>query len=289
MTITEVPTVAVHAVPATATATAQAVPDHDDVSLSNLPTATNVVTETSPHAVPPTPPPASQPTVVQVVDSGVAAEKLGGICCVCCCDFRRAVIIVNAVIIGVSTYTFLGLFNPREDMAVEVYDEANSVTIDDDQVQNELEEIAREVVLANAIVAGILALLAVVPLYGALTFKQPLVAFGVVLQVASLITEILLGYMFIEKANAVSDEIDYAQPWILYAGAAAIVALFIYPHFGLMMEMKQGIMTPANYEREDYSCCCGTRRRSSPTAEARAHVYDISVNNRPVAVAPAYQ
>jgi hypothetical protein len=33
-------------------------------------------------------------------------------------------------------------------------------------------------------------------------------------------------------------------------------ALYIYPHVGLMLEIKKGIMTPDNYAREEFSCCC---------------------------------
>jgi hypothetical protein len=33
-------------------------------------------------------------------------------------------------------------------------------------------------------------------------------------------------------------------------------ALFAYPHIVFIQEMRQGIMTEANYPKEEYSMCC---------------------------------
>lgn len=37
---------------------------------------------------------------------------------------------------------------------------------------------------------------------------------------------------------------------------AIISLLFAYPHFYLMREIQQGIMTEENYPNEEHSCCC---------------------------------
>jgi len=45
-------------------------------------------------------------------------------------------------------------------------------------------------------------------------------------------------------------------PYWTFIVQAAFTGLFIYPHVGLMLEIKKGIMTPETYAREEFSCCC---------------------------------
>lgn len=36
----------------------------------------------------------------------------------------------------------------------------------------------------------------------------------------------------------------------------AVVCLWIYPHIGFILEVKNGILSAETYEREKFSCCC---------------------------------
>ena len=258
----------------TPTVTAHAVPEDGDISMADLPSARNVTTSTSPYAESTTAaatatatatPPAVVPAPIATTTGGgipmYEQQKVGAICCACCCDFRRAVIIVNAMTIGLSSFTFLNMFNPQDDVDLDIYDETYTNIIDDDQVKEELHQISRNMTLANAIMGGVMLVLAVVPLYGAFHFKVKMIAFGIVLHVASFIAEFTVTYLLVQQANATApDKSVYLQPWLLYAVSAIVVAFFVYPHVGLIMEIQQGIMTPETYLREDYSCCCATRR-----------------------------
>jgi hypothetical protein len=68
-------------------------------------------------------------------------------------------------------------------------------------------------------------------------------------------------YISIDNINAVNNlsnpEIpQYRNPIGLFIFNAIITGLWIYPHVGLIIEIKKGIMTPETYPREEYSCCC---------------------------------
>ena len=47
-----------------------------------------------------------------------------------------------------------------------------------------------------------------------------------------------------------------AVPIRYILGGALIDALVLYPHVGLIAEIKNGTMTPETYPREQASCCC---------------------------------
>jgi fructose-specific phosphotransferase system IIC component len=47
-----------------------------------------------------------------------------------------------------------------------------------------------------------------------------------------------------------------ALPYFSFVIQGVITALLIYPHVGLIMEIKKGIITPDTYHREEFSCCC---------------------------------
>ena len=203
-------------------------------------------------------------TATSVDDGGVPMHlqpKLGGTCCGFCCDFRRATIIVNSVIIGLSTFSLVSLFN-RPD-AAEIMRGYEDIDVDDDVVLNDLAEIADDSFLASAILGGVLVVFTAVPLYGAYMFDARMVSFGVVLLVATLVTEILVAYFYIEKADKVvepTELYEFNQPIVIYTLTAIIQALFIYPHVGLILEIRSGIMSFETYSREAYSCCCGVPR-----------------------------
>ena len=50
--------------------------------------------------------------------------------------------------------------------------------------------------------------------------------------------------------------ITYTVMTVRYILGGALIALVLYPHVGLIAEIKNGTMTPETYPREQASCCC---------------------------------
>ncbi|CAB9498662.1 expressed unknown protein [Seminavis robusta] len=191
-------------------------------------------------------------------------SKRGGTCCGCCCDFRRAVIIANCLIIGLSAYSLGGLMKPPDEETLEAYEDYRGVTIDDDQVVKDLTTLANDALLANAVVGGVMLVLTAIPIYGAYTYQSCPVGFGIFLLVSSFVVRFMVAYVMVEDAGGLSDELAFEQPWVLYGISALFMLLFIYPHIALILEIRKGIMTYKTYPRESYSCCCTRERRQLP-------------------------
>lgn len=258
------------------TATAQAIPEEGsgDISMADLPSATSVsggVNSPNASSQPPAavvPPPAMATMNWNASDVGIPMHertKLGAICCGCCCDFRRAVIIVDSVIIGLSAYTMVGL------LAYDDYETSDGYT--DEPTLDDSEPASSDGQLPNAIIGGLEMVLTVVPLYGAFMYRVPMLWFGVFVQVASFVARFSVSYFVVERAEDLADEFYFA-----YTVEAIITALFIYPHVGYIMEINQGIMLPETYPREEYCCCCGTKPRPPPQHH----------NHQPNSQQPAY-
>ena len=209
-------------------------------------------------------------------------ERQGSTCCGCCCDFRRATIIVNSVIIGLSTFSLFSLFN-RPDNTEETLQLTMDIT--DDAVLEDLAQVVNDSLLAGAIMGGVLLVLTAVPLYGAYMFDTRMLVFGVVLLVATLITEILLAYIYIEQADDVvasTQLYEFNQPIVIYTATALLQILFIYPHIGLILEIRAGTMSFETYPRETYSVCCGGPRPPPVVAQQQQQQQEQQVQLVPV-------
>lgn len=223
--------------------------------------------------------------------------KQGGTCCGFCCDFRRATIFVNSIIIGLSTFSLVSLFQrPSTEDTMASHEEMNDIT--DDVVLQDLAQIANDSYIASAILGGVLMVFTAVPLYGAYMFNVRMLSFGVVLLVATLVTEIILAYFYIEQADDVvasTGVIEFHQPIVAYTLTGIIQCLFIYPHVGLILEIRAGIMSFETYSREAYSCCCGVNNRpppqhqqsSVPVANATNYYPTTTMNGQPAPSAAA--
>lgn len=202
--------------------------------------------------------------------------RQGATCCGCCCDFRRAVIILSSVLIGTGAFTLFSLIQSSEITPADVQtlvDPSGTVTIDDDEVVQEVADVFSDALLVNSILGGVVMILTCVPLYGAYTFRIPYIMFGVVLLVATYIARLLVAYFTVDQADEViaqTGNMRFAQPSVLYTAYGVVMALFVYPHIGLIMEIKAGIMSLETYPREDYSCCCQTRYHANPQAPVLA-------------------
>ena len=219
----------------TKTAASSTVPG-GGVSMNGVP----VATATEVHK--PTPTAAPTPTTESIYDQ----TKLGSKCCGCCCDFRRAVIIVDAIgiVLAVLSLASLGVSN---DGQYEAYGF--------DSQDKEAFEVYNDSLLVNAIVTGTGILALAAPIYGALKFQYPMVAFGIVWYVATFIVYIIVDIIYINKANDETGS-NLGMPFLGWIVSAVVTALLIYPHAGLILEIDKGIMSQETYPREEYSCCC---------------------------------
>jgi hypothetical protein len=153
--------------------------------------------------------------------------KQGHAFCGGCCDVRRAVIIVNVISI---TFASVGLIAMGGLMA------ATSATYDDDAVQETMSAF-NEANLSMGIVIALSAIRIVansIGIYGAVTYNIWMVGAS------------LLAYCFDFVMGVVS----------MNVGGLVMIALFAYPHFFFIKEVRSGIMSEANYVNEKQSCCC---------------------------------
>jgi hypothetical protein len=154
-------------------------------------------------------------------------KKQGHACCGGCCDVRRAVIIVNIIEI---TFASLGIVTMGGLIM------ATSASYDDDEVQEAMTafngaNLSMGVAIALAAIRIIANSLGV---YGAVTYNIWMV--GVSLSVYCV--DFVMGVFALNVISLV------------------MVALFAYPHFFFIKEVRSGIMSEATYVNEKQSCCC---------------------------------
>lgn len=155
--------------------------------------------------------------------SGTVIEvrnKEGHSCCLGCCDVRRAVIIVDLIMIGMLLVDIIGL-----------YSLTGQEPFDDDESQTAVENMHPWPGIMLFLFEIVLLCLSIV---GAVTFSAEKVAVGLaVLGVGCLISLIRVNLP-----------------------AVIITAIFAYPHYFLYKEIGEGIMSAGNYHNEEESCCC---------------------------------
>lgn len=73
------------------------------------------------------------------------------------------------------------------------------------------------------------------------------------------ITNVVIGlttWRNVEEEHDGLEPLSGLQICIIFMLQGVITMLYLYPHVGLMLEIKKGIMTPETYPREEFSCCC---------------------------------
>jgi len=190
-----------------------------------------------------------------------ANRKQGGICCGCCCDYRRAVIIISMVAIVMGVLSILSRAGNGREIS----------SLDDDAVIDEVDAILYNYKSSFLILAFCQLLFTVCGLVGALKFKWILVACNIFYAFLNFILHIIVGakqsreiMSVVEDNGIVNDEdteavIRFAAVFIYFVVGCCTIA-WIYPSIFLVMEMRAGIMTPANYHREKHSCCCTSKK-----------------------------
>ena len=197
------------------------------------------------------PPPVQASAVTTVQPMNVSTtpmyhqEKVGAKCCGCCCDYRRAVIVI-AILFIIWTAIALVL-----NVTASVTPSLNN--INDDQV----EDIINANTTVSIIAAAIGLVMAIVALLGARLYNIPMLIAAVVWYFVNYGLYIWTWIANVNAANNVeSNTVTYRYPIGLIIIQAVITGLWVYPHIGLIVEIKKGIMSRETYPREEYSCCC---------------------------------
>lgn len=148
-------------------------------------------------------------------------NKQGHSCCGGCCDVRRAVIIVDIIMIFLLFIDIAGIMTITKQRDL----------LDDDEVQEAIEDSHGT---WGIIMFVIEIVLLCVSIWGAVSYSTPKVVVG-------------LGLFSI---GCLMSLVQFNLPGALLTG------LFAYPHYFLYHEINNGIMNPENYYNEEQSCCC---------------------------------
>lgn len=211
--------------------------------------------------------------------------KQGQKCCGVCCDFRRAVIIVNVLIILLEAILLVlvatGVFGK---VMLKLDGGSNHAFLMDKYNRIQM------------IFSGISALLSLVAIVGAANYSTVMVGINAVWLLVEYVLGIVLVLSYCNNycneylAAVMEDEqnatltmltgrfnhlqFEYEQNasatngplQILYCAcslnipvtiaAGVAMCLWIYPHVGFIVQVRRGIMSKETYPRQQYSCCC---------------------------------
>jgi hypothetical protein len=166
-------------------------------------------------------------------------NKVGHKCCGGCCDVRRAVIIVNSINVAFGILALFGLAISKH-VANNAYSSYSGNTYENEDGSSSYydEDLMEKLRKTNwvwiFIVAIVRLLILIGGLYGGLKYHVPLIS--------------TCGFLYVVDGIFSIIALDF---WGLLTSV-----LFAYPHYFLVQEIRQGIMTPENYHNEEHSCCC---------------------------------
>lgn len=132
-------------------------------------------------------------------------------------------------------------------------------TVDDDQIQAILDENTTRNVITSAIGFA----MAIVALLGARMYNVPMLCAVVLWFLVSFGIGMWFSIDLINSVNEVyreQGEEEIGTPAVGFVISAVFTALWMYPHVGLILEIRSGIMSSVTYPREEYSCCCTDKR-----------------------------
>lgn len=158
------------------------------------------------------------------------------LCFNCCCDFRRAVLIVNGISIGLKLMAMIGvvffvhyLNDNLDDIENDIDDDATRKQVDSMFKSGQVAGLEWFFEIIETIAVGIHAC----GIYGALQFKQ----WGIVVAGSIFGLQLVVAFFSMDFLNIL------------------VSALMLYPHVCMYNLMKAGIMTPQNYHK--VASCCG--------------------------------
>ena len=160
-------------------------------------------------------------------------KKKAHSCCGGCCDMRRAVIVVNAILLVGRTMAVMGIHQMANFMKSFSQGFVDSVTEGgqgDDTTKETIAQAFDDGVTTAMMVLTFGIMIAGLSIYGAVTYNKYLVA-----------------------SNAI-----YLALGMFQFGLLSIVTngFFIYPHAFLIYYIHIGIISEENYAKEEQSCCC---------------------------------
>ena len=170
---------------------------------------------------------------------GVMTGNQHTLCFNACCDFRRAVLIVNGITIGIKVLEMVGFAVIVHYVNDNIDDIEND--INDDTVRKQVDEFVKSGQVAGLewffeIIETISIGLHLCGIYGALTYKQ----WGVIVAGSLYALQVVVSLFQLDILGLI------------------IGGLMLYPHVYMVKLMKEGIMTPQNYHR--IASCCGDRQ-----------------------------
>jgi hypothetical protein len=176
--------------------------------------------------------------------------KQGAKCCGCCCDHRRAVIILNIILIVFGILSVIGYSQGAQSIG-------QGFELDDDG----LNDIVKDAYRQGAILNGVGVFAGIVAVVGAYRYNVYMVGFNILYLIASFIASIVLtnkAFNTLEEDYNGDEDIPLPIPPFVLQGV--FLCGVIYPHVWFMLEVKAGIMSAETYAREEFSCCCVQRR-----------------------------
>jgi hypothetical protein len=153
-------------------------------------------------------------------------QKKGHKCCGGCCDTRRAVIIVDMVLIAI---LLLGTLP-----AIAILEKANPEDFNDDRVRNAIESFGWREIAVSFAIAVAFSIPPAVGVLGAIWYNEFMVGL-------CLVSYVVLFILDLSKLS--------------FAGCV-LHGFFAYPHAIFIKELRDGTMSKANYPVEEHSCCC---------------------------------
>jgi hypothetical protein len=107
----------------------------------------------------------------------------------------------------------------------------------------------------EAIFMGVSVVFAIAALVGAMKYNIWLVGSNVIWLLVNYGVDV---YSIIDdNKDTTTVDIGFYIPVMVVNGC--IMAVFVYPHIGFILQVRSGIMSATNYPREEHSCCCTTR------------------------------
>jgi hypothetical protein len=161
--------------------------------------------------------------VAELMENG---PKRGHKCCGGCCDVRRAVIIVNIISSAVLLITIWST------VAGKIM--SQTMVLDDDKAQQGIDSVAVTPIWPIIALLAVITVVHILGVVGAIFYQTWMVAISA------------LGYF----VPMIVGLIQLNPFYVIFN------TLFFYPHYFLIKEVRQEIMTKENYHNEKMSCCC---------------------------------
>lgn len=188
-----------------------------------------------------------------ITSGSVYEPRQGRKCCGCCCDFRRAAIIMNIVIIILEIVAVILVASGY--LGSYLYGENTG-----SNALGKYETIEMIFSAASIVLSGI-------AIGGAILFNIWWVALNIIWLIVGFILAIVSSLQYCDDYcdwyTDYYDDLSYYDSYCTCSinvasvmVAAAFMIIWIYPHVGFIMEVRNGIMSKETYAREEYSCCC---------------------------------